>query len=277
MRKIEAEDREYLGWFFVIAFAFSWVFWIPNVLLAHGVDVSAGIEAFLSSPFNPAAFGPFVAAFVVTLLGQGWQGVGRWLKQGIDLRFRKIWLLPMLLLLPLLFGGGILFSMLLGATESDLSVISNPPYALVGFFVILLTGGPLQEEFGWRGYALPRLQSRYSALTSSLVVGFFWWLWHLPAVFIPGKFMTNDLGLFAALAIVLMFTSVLFTWIYNHTHGSVLAAMLFHTSMNWAIWVLLPSMRVNLVIIVGWIFLLALAVFFVVRRWGMDQPSQRRR
>jgi hypothetical protein len=270
LRKVEVEDREYLVWFFVIAFAFSWVFWIPNALLAQGVDFPAGIESFLSSPFNPAAFGPFVAAFVVTLLGQGWKGVGRWLKQGVGLRFKKIWLLPTLLLLPLLFGGGILCSMLLGATESDLSVLSNPPYALVGFFVILLTGGPLQEEFGWRGYALPRLQSRYSALTASLVVGFFWWLWHLPAVFVPGKFMTNHLGLFAALAVVLMLTSILFTWIYNHTHGSVLAAMVCHASMNWAIWVLLPSMKVNLAIIVGWILFLALAVFFVVRSWGED-------
>ncbi|WP_144440314.1 CPBP family glutamic-type intramembrane protease [Limnochorda pilosa] len=54
---------------------------------------------------------------------------------------------------------------------------------------------------GWRGYALPRLQRRFNALVSSLVLGFLWWLWHLPLVFIPGKFMVTGLLPFVALMV----------------------------------------------------------------------------
>jgi uncharacterized protein len=270
----KTDHGKYLWLFFVFTFIFSWVFWIPNALLANGVMFSPGLEKFVTGPFNPAAFGPLVAALIVVLLEQGWKGAGQLLKKGLDFRFRKTWLLPIFLLLPLLFGGGILVSILLGKTRSDWSVLSNPAYALVGFFVILLTGGPLQEEFGWRGYALPRLQSRYTALTSSLILGFFWWLWHLPAVFIPGRFMTNSPVLFAGLAVVIMLTSILFTWIYNNTYGSVLATMLFHASMNWSIWSLLPSMQVNFSIIAGWIILLLIAAIVIVRIHGSGKLSR---
>jgi uncharacterized protein len=142
---------------------------------------------------------------------------------------------------------------------------------LVGFFVILFTAGPLQEEFGWRGYALPRLQTRYNALTSSLIFGFFWWLWHLPAMFIPGRFMTDNLLVFLALLVVIMLTSVLFTWVYNNTNGSILAAMLLHTSMNWSIWLAMPSMQIDLLTSGFMIGFMAVAVLIIIKIWGAGQ------
>ena len=237
-------------------------------LAEGGAALPQGLADFLNSPFNPAAFGPLVAAVVVTLIGQGWKGLWALLQRGVDLRFKKTWLIPIFLLPPVIFSGGILLSILLGVTEKDFSLLTNLPYALVGFIMILLTGGPLQEEFGWRGVALPHLQARYSPLVSSLVLGVFWWLWHLPIVFIPGRFMTDNLALFLLLGAVLILTSILFTWVYNHTNGSVLAALLLHTSMNWSIWVVLPGMQVNWAIVAAWTALLGVAVFFVIRSWG---------
>ncbi|PMP87326.1 MAG: hypothetical protein C0184_00290 [Chloroflexus aggregans] len=93
----------------------------------------------------------------------------------------------------MIFGGSIIVATIMSRGAIGLSVISDPPFALIAFFVILFTGGPLQEEFGWRGYALPRLQAHYGSAIASLIVGVAWWLWHAPAVFIPGRFMTNDL------------------------------------------------------------------------------------
>lgn len=261
---------KHLWLFFLLAYAFSWLFWVPQALAANGTSLPAGVAAFLASSFNPAAFGPLVAALVLTALDSGWKGVLGLLKRGVDLRFRKIWLLPILFLPPLIFGGAILLSVLAGATPLDLSVASNPPFALVALVVILLTGGPLQEEFGWRGYALPRLQARFGVLIASLILGILWWLWHLPLVFIPGRFMASSLPLFGALAVEIVLTAILFTWIYNHTGGSVLAAMLFHTTMNWAIWVTLPTMQLNFAIIGFTVALLAIAVAIVI---GIGGPQ----
>lgn len=266
--RVQVDDDRRAWQFFAVAFAFSWAFWIPNALAANGVALPEGVADFLAGPFNPAAFGPTLAAFLLTLLYQGGRGVVQLLKRGVDFRFKKGWLAAILLLPLVIFGGSVFAAILAGVRPFDPSVITNPPFALIAFFVILFTAGPLQEEFGWRGYALPRLQSRFSALTASLIVGLFWWLWHLPAVFIPGRFMADSLPVFLALAAVIMLASVLFTWVYNNTDGSVLAALLMHAAMNWSIWIAMPSMRMDLPTAVFMIGFLAVAVLIVVRGWG---------
>ncbi len=260
--------------FFLLAYTFSWLFWVPQALESRGLGLPAGVSAFLSSPLNPAAFGPFVAAVVLTLADGGAGGVLALLRRGVDLGFRRVWLLPILLLPPLIFSGAILLSVAVGGTAFDSSVLANPVIALVAPVVILLTAGPLQEEFGWRGYALPRLQSRRSALVASLILGVLWWLWHLPLVFIPGRFMAGSLPLFCALVFEMVLVTILFTWVYNNTGGSILAAMLFHTAMNWSIWVVLPSMQVTLLIVGLTTLLLVIAVSVVLRVWGPERLSR---
>jgi membrane protease YdiL (CAAX protease family) len=254
--------------FFAVAYAFSWLFWIPDALAAQGFSLPAGLADLFASPLNPAAFGPLLSAFLLTFLQQGGKGVLQLLKRGVDFRFPKVWLIAILLLPCVIFGGSIFIAILLGVRPLDLSVISNPPFALVAFFVILLTAGPLQEEFGWRGYALPRLQSRFNPLMASVILGLFWWLWHLPAVFIPGRFMADNLPVFLALGVIITLTSILFTWVYNNTNGSILAAMLLHASMNWSIWLAMPSMRMDLPTSGFVIGFLVVAVLVVIRRWG---------
>jgi len=260
--------------FFILTYGFSWLFWVPQVLAANGIAIPAGASAFLSSPFNPAAFGPLVAALALTFLDEGSKGAIGLLKRGLDFHFKKIWLLAILLLPPLIFIGAILLSVFTGATPLDSSVLSNPIVAIVAFGIIFLTAGPLQEEFGWRGYALPRLQSRHNALASSLILGVLWWLWHLPLVFIPDKFMVSTPLLFGVLLVEMVLVTILFTWIYNNTGGSILAAMLFHTSMNWSIWVALPTMKVNPAIIGFTIVLLSIAVVAVVGVFGPSRLSR---
>jgi membrane protease YdiL (CAAX protease family) len=271
---VQIDDNKNLWWYFVIACAFSWIFWIPNALIANGITLPTGVVNFITGPLNPAAFGPLFAALLLTFLKQGGKGVVQLLKRGVDFRFKKIWLVAILLLPFGIFSGSIFASILAGVRPLDLSIISNPPYALIAFFVILFTGGPLQEEFGWRGFALPRLQSRFNALTSSVILGFFWWLWHLPAVFIPGRFMTDNLVVFLALLVVISLTSIIFTWIYNNTNGSVLAALLVHTSMNWSIWLALPSMKMDLPTIGFMIVFLAVVVLVIIKIWGLARLSR---
>ncbi|WP_299029942.1 CPBP family intramembrane glutamic endopeptidase [uncultured Thermanaerothrix sp.] len=251
--------------FFFLTYAISRAFWWPEALAARGMLLPAWLGQFLTNPFNPAAFGPLIAALALTLAATGWRGLGAWLRQSLHLRFRARGWLVVLLLPMLIFGGGVLGTVLLGITPLESSVLSNPPYALIGFLVIFFTAGPLQEEPGWRGFALPRLLERHSAVRASVILGIWWWLWHLPLVFIPGKFMTQDPLLFLLVGIEIVLTSILMTWVYLQTHGSVLATMLFHTVMNGSIWMFRPSMTMTLPILALTIVLLALAVGWVVR------------
>lgn len=104
------------------------------------------------------------------------------------------------------------------------------PVGIVVFFLVavVLFGGP--EEPGWRGYALPRLQARFHALGASLLLGMIWAIWHAPLWFIPGLFFAElSYPVYAAQIIGM---TVVYTWLFNSTGGSVLLAMILHASTN---------------------------------------------
>ncbi|MFB0537313.1 MAG: type II CAAX prenyl endopeptidase Rce1 family protein, partial [Anaerolineae bacterium] len=104
---------------------------------------------------------------------------------------------------------------------------TNLWYFVVPFFLVdVLTNG---EEIGWRGYVLPRLQARFSALVSSLILGVVWGLWHLPRFWVAG-----DTESFALATLHNIAMAVLFTWVYNNTNGSLLMVTLFHAAINTA-------------------------------------------
>lgn len=92
------------------------------------------------------------------------------------------------------------------------------------FIVIVLFGGPLQEEFGWRGFLLPRLQKKFHPIYSAVIVGVVWSLWHLPMFFISGTGYNN----FLVYMLVTTILSIEITWIYNKTNGSLLFPIFIH-------------------------------------------------
>ena len=98
------------------------------------------------------------------------------------------------------------------------------------FLLILTLTDGLGEELAWRGFALPRLLSRYNALAASLILGVIWSLWHLPLIWTQGNGMFHQPVWLLLLDVTAK--SVLFTWVFLHTRGSVLMAMLFHGATN---------------------------------------------
>jgi len=108
-----------------------------------------------------------------------------------------------------------------------LEELGSWPSLLVLFPLTLLIGGPLGEEPGWRGYALPRLQTGRSALTASLILGALIALWHLPLLLTSEE--PVPAGAFFPEIIAGM---IVISWVYNNTQGSVLLAALIHTSHN---------------------------------------------
>jgi membrane protease YdiL (CAAX protease family) len=107
-------------------------------------------------------------------------------------------------------------------------------YTIPLFFLATIAGGPLGEEFGWRGFAQPNLQQKKNALSAALVIGFAWGLWHLPQFFTPGT-IHHSMGIVYLPLFVLgeLALSVVMAWIFNRTHESLLlAGFLFHNADN---------------------------------------------
>src|SRR5215218_10453346 len=219
--------------FFVLAFAGTWLTELPYVLSKHG----AGILHF-SSPMltlliwtSPLTvfMGPFLAAFVMTGATEGREGVGRFLRRFVLWRVGFRWYLFAFVGIPVI---GVLSVVVIpGVLGSFKGLGALAPLSLLGVFVyVLFLGGALGEEPGWRGFALPRLQSVHGPLLGSLILGPLWALWHLPLFFTPW----NELTAFNVVVFVLATTclAIMYTWVFNNTKGSVLMAILIHASFN---------------------------------------------
>ena len=220
--------------YFGMAYAISWLTWMPLVLSENG---GAGVLSYswplgLYSHVAIATFaGPFLSAFVMTSVTEGREGVSRLLRRMVLWRVGFRWYLFVLLGVPALF----VLSMIvlpggLGSFEG-LGALASPLSLLGSFLYVLFLGGALSEEPGWRGFALPRLQSMHGPLVGTLILGALWGLWHLPLFFTPW----NELTTLNVVGFVLTTTclSIIYTWVFNNTKGSVLMAILLHASFNW--------------------------------------------
>jgi len=243
--------------FFILTFVFTWLCWGLIILL--GLPMAAGYV-----PFLLGAAGPSIMAFVVSAICGGRPEVAGLWKRFTVWRVGVRWYLAALFIPVLVVLGAIGLSVLFGGALPDFKLLATQWYLIpVALIIGIFLGGPLEEEFGWRGFALVRLQKRYSALTSSLIVGALWGLWHLPAFLIPWSsqhdiplalFLLHDLAL-----------AVLFTWIFNNTGGSVWMTVLAHAAFNLTITILplLPTAAGSerpLAFAVGLLYVAAIAI-----------------
>jgi membrane protease YdiL (CAAX protease family) len=195
--------------FFVLAFALTWLLFLP--WMASEGD---GIPWF--------TFGPALAGFAVAAVTEGWGGVKRILAAMGRWKVAPIWYLVAIGLPLLLQLASALINPLLGAPAPNWGAI--PPLAEIVPWValFLVFSGPLGEEPGWRGFALPRMLERQGALAASLTLGVLWAAWHLPLG------LVGDLTIYGSVNAVL--AAIVFTWLWQNTRGSVLLAILMHAS-----------------------------------------------
>jgi membrane protease YdiL (CAAX protease family) len=153
------------------------------------------------------------------------------LKRSVQFKGYK-WGLTTLLLFPILIM--LVHAINYGARGIEIPItdmVRNEAWMIpVSFLMGLLIGGPLGEEFGWRGYALPKLQKRFGGWLSAMILGAIWGLWHIPAFFIEGP-PQNTLPIGAFLVTDLLFTFII-AFQQNHSKGSLVPAFLLHGLMN---------------------------------------------
>ena len=222
-----------LFFFFLMAYAFSWIMVIPFILEEWGYLPKAFSYTFILVPF----VGPFLAAFSMTRLTEGKEGVLRLRRRMVQTRAGWQWYLFILLGIPALF---LMAMFVIPGVRMGPNGI--PPKFLVtylvNFVIVALAGGPLGEEPGWRGFALPRLQTRYGALKGTLILGVVWTFWHLPHFLTsaqgggPGMTVNSFLINLVLFFLLVMAITVIMTWVFNNTAASVFIAILLHASIN---------------------------------------------
>ncbi len=261
--------RHPIVWYFILTYAISWTIWAPIVASTRGwVEWQVPF-----SLYYLGSFGPMLAALIVTAFTDGMACVrsllGRLLIWRVSLRYYAFAIVvPFALfiiavLLNRLFNGAWPTLSLLG--EADyLPYLS--PLGVLGLW--LLTYG-LGEETGWRGFALPRLQKDRNAASATLILAILWACWHLPAFTFRDTYIEmGPLG-FPMFLISIIFSAMIFTWLYNSTRGSLLIVILFHAIFNWLSVSEAGGQLVAQVMTVPVI----LWALLIPRRYGLDDAS----
>ena len=206
--------------FFVVVYVASAVAWVPILRSGRSLLALTGPLSLLGLVITIM---PSLVAILLSGLRDGWPGVRALLGQAGRWRFALSWYVVALALTVVLDVVALGFSSLFGSPSGSLGPIQ---------LQLLLPFAPLGEEFGWRGYALPRLQKRMAALPASLVLGVIWACWHLPYFTYPSIHpLAFGIG-FPLFLIIITCESVLATWIYNSTGGSLLATILYHEGIR---------------------------------------------
>ncbi len=224
--------RHPLVFYFIIAYAGSWIVVLPYLRFAGGagvLPVSWPIPFAVSAALAPFA-GPSLAAFIMTGLIEGRAGIRCLLRRIVLCRVGLRWYLFALLGIPAItvLGAVVLPGVIASYETPALSLVLTYP---ISFVVALVIGGPLGEEPGWRGFALPRLQRLHSPLVGSLILGLLWAFWHLPYFWMPewgtpkGTILDTVWFVLAGIAL-----TIIYTWVFNNTKGSLLIVILVHAS-----------------------------------------------
>jgi membrane protease YdiL (CAAX protease family) len=226
---------------FLLMFALTWPIELGLVAQSRGL---------LEFEFLPllalfVGLGFVAAAAIMSVLVDGAAGLVVFLRRLLIWRVGWIWFAIVLLGPPVSYLLGIGIHVLLGGSSPDFLqpfvrqlVPQSFGLAVAGLAFFLFQVVANGEEFGWRGYALPKLQERYSPLTASVIIGLVWALWHVPKYLTIGDPHALPFWFFS---LNILAYAILFSWVFNRTGGSLLTVLLFHAAINTGI-VMLPIM-----------------------------------
>jgi len=218
--------------FFLLAYAFSWLVTLPYVLSVWGVIKGDFIIGYMVNKW----VGPALAAMLMTRIVAGKAGSLHLRMQIRNWRVQWQWYLFIFVGIPALVLLGVLF--VPSALDNFHGLTPDIPVSYLINFILIFFAVGLPEEIGWRAFALPRLQSRYGQLWGTLLLGVLWAFWHALYYLTPahgggpGNRFADVLLNFALFFLFVESLSIIFTWVFNHTQGSIFIAGLMHTAID---------------------------------------------
>ncbi|MBD3406138.1 MAG: CPBP family intramembrane metalloprotease [Candidatus Lokiarchaeota archaeon] len=228
---MDANRTTYL-YFFVLTILFTWVFWF-TAIATGGLSNTIGLVCYIIG-----GTGPLSASIILIAFKDGKTGIKQLLSRMVQFRSMSIrWGFIMLavvfipIFVTIILGGLFLSNW---SPISTMIVYISAPIGVLGSVMFNLIA-VIFEEPGWRGFALDKLQEDFSALTSSLILGLIWAIWHTPLFLMPGTYqyelILGSLSFWVYMIGVIP-TSILITWLYNNNNSSLFAAMLYHLVNN---------------------------------------------
>ncbi len=228
--------------FTLVTFVFTWLLFGTAILSGHSSKDFPNILLYVIGGCGPS----LVAIFFVWRNFNTEERREFWSRVFNPRRVRLVWWIVALVAIPAAILLGVWVELLLGGVLPKMdyfNTLKAQPVEIPIFIVMMLIGGPLAEELGWRGLLLDSFQKKWSSTVSTLVLFFIWWLWHLPLFFLNGTshfewgLLSSMFWLFAMNVFLL---TILMTLAYNSNQRSVLAPILVHFSYNLTLSLLVP-------------------------------------
>ncbi len=220
--------------FFIITFLWSWGLWSVPIFLGWHVSQPVTMLFYICGGIAPSSTGIILAKIKSDSY---WKS---FLRRSIDIRLitKKFFIFIFTIIPVTTFAGLLLYVAFTGELprmDSFLKYINNPSH-IVSLALFMLFFGLIPEELGWRGYALDHLEKEHNRFNASLLLGFFWMMWHLPLFFIQGTYQYNLLQTSPYLMIdfIVQFypLSIMMDWVYHNTNRSIASGVLFHFCIN---------------------------------------------
>jgi uncharacterized protein len=204
--------------FFALVFALSLPLWIIGEVTGQVLPLGLPFGALM-------AFNPLIAAALLVYLHRGRAGVHELLRKSVDPRhITARWLAIAIFLMPIILVSELGFLRIAGAAIPDPGFSASTTLLLCAIFVVAAIG----EEAGWQGYAAVLLQKQYTALTSSLILGLVWAVWHV----VPFLQADRTASWIWWQCLTMLPARVIIVWLCNNSGRSLFIAVIFHTMMN---------------------------------------------
>ena len=218
--------------FFGLVFFATWIVWVPRALESRGL-LDSHWARLLGRGWT---YAPALAAVLFVALTAGRRGLAELGRRLLLWRIGWRWYVVIVTIpLGIALSTAVIYALTGGQFSAGLPLSMDLPLPLIPLIIgiRLLTDG-IGEEIAWRGVALPQLLRQMNGVTASVILGIVLASWHLPLIFTIGAPMANNS--IALLFVLLPAESVVYTWLYQHTRTSILAAGLFHALIGfWAI------------------------------------------
>ena len=220
------QSRNYLRIFIIWVFIINAIGYIPWILSSYGIIPDTMIFFFVVI----GGISPFIAALITLKKQFGSKGPDLIFKK---FTFKKTSIAIILLALAVPFLIKYLAFLMYTISGGEYNHDALKPVELIPAFLAMLVYN-VWEEFGWRGYLLPAFQEKYAPLKATLLLGTIQALWHWPHFVIKDSTMNSNYGNFGYFMIIVLSSSLLYTYIYNASNGSILATSFFHAMENGA-------------------------------------------